>query len=312
MTQKCLLETRDLTKEYSGRKVVDNLNIKVYQSDVYGFLGHNGAGKSTTIKSILGLVKPTSGKIFINGYDAAEYREKAISEIGAMVEAPSFYGSLTGYRNLLLIANLYGLPEKRVHEVLDMVGMTNAASKKVSHYSMGMKQRLGIARAFLNNPSMVILDEPTNGLDPQGIIEIRKLIQYLSENYNVSFIISSHILSEIQTVCNRIGIIDKGRLLVQGSMDELLNTDDEIIEIDTMEKEKTCHLINSMKLNCRIENFEKGIKVKIQKGNFQSINKLLVINNVDIENIFRKETSLEDYFLDITKGDKKYEYDFKK
>ena len=307
MVQKCLLETKDLTKEYSGRKAVDKLNIKVYKSDVYGFLGYNGAGKSTTIKSILGLVKPTSGKIFINGYDAIRYREKAISQIGAMVEAPSFYEGLTGYRNLLLIANIYGLPEKRVHEVLDMVGMTNAASKKVAHYSMGMKERLGIARAFLNNPSLVILDEPTNGLDPQGIIEIRKLIQHLSENYNVSFIISSHILSEIQAVCNRIGIIDKGRLLVQGSMDELLNTDEEIIEIYTREKEKTCHLISSMKLNCTIENFEKGIKVKIQKGNFQNINKLLVSNNVDVDNIFRKETSLEDYFLDITKVDKKYE-----
>lgn len=306
MEQKCLLTTHNLTKKYKNRKAVDNLNITVYEGDVYGFLGPNGAGKSTTIKSIMGLIKPTSGKILINGYDVSKDREKAIEKIGAMIEAPSFYGGLSGYKNLLIMANLYGVPKKRVDEVLEMVRLTDAANKNVSKYSLGMKQRLGIARAFLNNPNIVILDEPTNGLDPQGMQEIRELIQSLSKKYHVTFFISSHILSEIQAVCNRIGIIEKGRLKVQGYIDELLNTDEEIIEVHTKEKEKTTRLLKTMSTACKIEYFESGIRIKIEKGNFQIVNKILVSNDVNVENLYCKENTLEDYFFDVMKGDRKY------
>ncbi|WP_333888064.1 ABC transporter ATP-binding protein [Clostridium sp.] len=306
MTKRCLLETLNLTKEYKNQKAVDNLNISVYEGDVYGFLGPNGAGKSTTIKSILGLIKPTSGEVFINGYNAASERDKAISRIGAMVEAPCFYGDLSGYTNLLMMANLHGVPKKRVDEVLEMVGMTSAKNKDVSKYSLGMKQRLGIARAFLNNPNIVILDEPTNGLDPQGIKEIRELIQNLSQKYKVTFMISSHILSEIEMVCNRIGIIKKGKLKVQGYIDELLDTNEEIIEIHTIEKEKTVRLINGINIKCKIDNYEYGVRVKIKKGNFQNINKILVENDVNIKNISCKENSLEDYFLNIMEGEINY------
>lgn len=304
--QKCLIRTDNLTKEYKGRKAVDNLNITVYEGNVYGFLGPNGAGKSTTIKSILGLIKPTSGSIMVNGYDVTKKREKALLKIGAMVEAPCFYRGLTGYKNLVLTANLFGLPESRVDEVLEMVRMTDAKDKKVSNYSLGMKQRLGIARAFINKPNMVILDEPTNGLDPHGIKEIRELIKSLSDEYNVTFLISSHILSEIQAVCDRIGIIEKGKLKVQGYVNDLIGSDNETIEIFTVEKEKTSRLIKSMELKCSIENFEGGIKVKTKKGSFQSINKLLIMNNVNVSNITSKEESLEDYFLNMTKEDKRY------
>lgn len=301
-----LLETHNLTKEYSGRKAVDNLNITVYEGDVYGFLGPNGAGKSTTMKAILGLVKPTSGNIIINGYDVTKDREKAISKIGAMVETPSFYGELSGYKNLVLMANLYGIPLKRADEVLEMVDMTYAKDKNVSRYSLGMKQRLGIARAFLNSPDTVILDEPTNGLDPQGIKEIRELIQKLSKKYNVSFLISSHILSEIQAICNRIGIIQKGKLKVEGYVSDLLNADEETIEIHTKEKEKTARIIKNMDIGCKIQNFEDGIKITVKKGNFQNINKLLVNNNISMENISCKSSSLEEYFLNVMEGDKRY------
>lgn len=306
MLHKCLLQTHNLTKEYNGRKVVDNLNITLYQGDVYGFLGPNGAGKSTTIKSILGLVKPTSGSITINGYDVVKDGKSAICQIGAMVEAPSFYSGLSGYKNLVLMANLHGISKSRVDEVLEMVGMTAAKDKDVSKYSLGMKQRLGIARAFLNNPAVVILDEPTNGLDPQGIKEIRELIQELSEKYKVNFLISSHILSEIQTICNRIGIIQKGRLKVQGYVENLLSTDEEMIEIHTIEKEKTSRLIKESGICCKVVDFEKGIRVNLKKGSFQTINKILVNNNVNVENISCKEYSLEDYFLNVTEGDRQY------
>lgn len=299
MIKKCLLETQNLTKAYHGIKAVDNLSISVNEGDVYGILGPNGAGKSTTIKSILGLVKPASGKILINGYDVSKEHRMAIRKIGAMVETPCFYGGLSGYTNLCLIANLNGMPKERVDEVLEMVGMTYAKNKKVSGYSLGMKQRLGIARAFLNNPNIVILDEPTNGLDPQGIKEIRELVQNLSVKYKVTFMISSHILSEIQAVCNRIGIIKKGRLLVQGYIDELLDTDEEIIEIHTIEKEKTARLIRSMNIKCEVQSFEHGIKVKTGRGSFKSINSVLVDNDVNVENISCKEASLEDYYLNV-------------
>lgn len=306
MKKKCLLSTHNLTKEYKNKKAVNNLNITVYEGDVYGFLGPNGAGKSTTIKSIMGLIKPTSGKVIINGYDVEKDSEKAIEKIGAMVEAPNFYGGLSGYKNLILMANLYGAPKERVDEVLQMVRLTDSAHKNVSQYSLGMKQRLGIARAFLNNPNIVILDEPTNGLDPQGIKDIRELIQDLSKKYHVTFLISSHILSEIQAVCNRIGIIEKGILKVQGYVEDLLNKDEEVIEIYTREKEKTSHLLKNMNTSSKIECFEGGIRVKINKGNFQNINKLLVSNNVNVENIHCSETSLENYFFDVMEGDKKY------
>lgn len=301
-----LLETHNLTKEYNGRKAIDDLNITMYEGDIYGFLGPNGAGKSTTMKTILGLVKPTSGNIIINGYDVTKDREKAISKIGAMVEAPSFYGGLSGYKNLVLMTNLYGIPPKRADEVLEMVDMTYAKDKNVSEYSLGMKQRLGIARAFLNSPDTVILDEPTNGLDPQGIKEIRELIQKLSKKYNVSFLISSHILSEIQAICNRIGIIQKGKLKVEGYVSDLLNADEETIEIHTREKEKTTRIIKNMNIGCKIQNFEDGIKITVKKGNFQNINKLLINNNIVMENISCKSSSLEDYFLNVTEGDKRY------
>ncbi|MHB9941576.1 bacitracin ABC transporter ATP-binding protein [Clostridium sporogenes] len=306
MKKKCLLSTHNLTKEYKNKKAVNNLNITVYEGDVYGFLGPNGAGKSTTIKSIMGLIKPTSGKVIINGYDVEKDSQKAIEKIGAMVEAPSFYGGLSGYKNLILMANLYGASKERVDEVLQMVRLTDAAHKNVSKYSLGMKQRLGIARAFLNNPNIVILDEPTNGLDPQGIKDIRGLIQELSKKYHVTFLISSHILSEIQAVCNRIGIIEKGSLKVEGYVEELLNKDEEVIEIYTKEKEKTSRLLKNMNISSKIECFESGIRIKIKKGNFQNINKLLISNDVNVENLHCSETSLEDYFFNVMEGDKKY------
>ena len=177
-----IIETRDLTKVFKDTKVVNKVNISVKEGDIYGFLGPNGAGKSTTIKMILGLVKPTEGTALINKYDIVSQRKNAIEFVGAMVEAPSFYGYLSGYKNLKLYANLYQKDDNRINEVLELVGLSNAKNKKVSNYSLGMKQRLAIARAFLNNPKIVILDEPTNGLDPQGVIEIRNIIRYLAKN----------------------------------------------------------------------------------------------------------------------------------
>lgn len=306
MEEKTLIKTFDLKKDFNKKSAVKNLSININEGDVYGFLGPNGSGKSTSIKMILGLIKPTDGKAVVNGYDVEVDREKAIERVGAMVETPKFYDSLSGFKNLKLIANLYGIPKARVYEVLEMVGMAEAADKKVGAYSLGMKQRLGIARAFLNKPNIVILDEPTNGLDPFGVKDIRELIRELSLKYNVTFLISSHILSEIQAICNRVGIINRGELVIEGYVDELLNNESEIIEIHTKAKEKTTRLLDTLNIGCRIVDFEKGLIVTAPTGSFNSINKILVLNDVPIDKMINKESSLEDYFIKVTEGGRKY------
>jgi len=218
-----LLETRNLTKSFRGRKIVDNLNLKVMKGDVYGFLGRNGQGKTTTIRMITGLIFPDSGDVMINGYNLKTDFKRAISQIGAIVESPTFYDYLSGHENLSLMANLVpGLNKSRIDEVLEIVRLTNRAKDKVKTYSLGMKQRLGIANALLNNPQLIILDEPTNGLDPQGMKEIKEMIVQLSSEKNITFFISSHLLHEMQQLCNRIGIINDGKLLVEGSIKELV------------------------------------------------------------------------------------------
>jgi ABC-2 type transport system ATP-binding protein len=228
MTSNTLLETRNLTKSFRGRKIIDNLNLKVMKGDVYGFLGRNGQGKTTTIRLMTGLIFPDSGEVVINGCNLRTDFKRAISQIGAIVESPTFYDYLSGYENLSLMANLVpGISKSRINEVLEIVGLRNRAKDKVRTYSLGMKQRLGIANALLNNPQLIIFDEPTNGLDPQGMKEIREMIVQLSSEKNITFFISSHLLHEIQQFCNRIGIINDGKLLVEGNVNELVGNSNE-------------------------------------------------------------------------------------
>ena len=206
-----LLSTRDLSKRYGATNAVSSVNMTIEKGDVYGFVGPNGAGKSTVIKMMTGLIKPTGGNI-----------DKSFEKIGAIIETPSFFDNLTGKENLKLIAIQMGpFAESRIEKVLEMVEMKDAADKKVSQYSLGMKQRLGIARAFLNDPELIILDEPTNGLDPYGIKAIRELIVHLSKTYHKSFLISSHILNELEQMCNKVGIIHKGKMVEEITMKAL-------------------------------------------------------------------------------------------
>jgi ABC-2 type transport system ATP-binding protein len=218
---KSILKTDELTKKIKKTAIVDNVSIDIDEGDIYGFLGPNGAGKSTTIKMILGLVRPTSGIISIMGEEVSGNRNGSLP-IGAMVEYPAFYTNLSGRKNLEIYASYLDVCKRRVDEVLELVNLTNDSGKNVGKYSLGMKQRLGIARAFLGSPKIVILDEPTNGLDPEGVIEIRELIRKLSSEQHTTFMISSHILSEIQNLCNKISIIKNGRILTAGNTKELL------------------------------------------------------------------------------------------
>jgi len=224
MENKLAIEVNDLHKSFKDKTAVNGISFKVKKGEVFGFLGPNGAGKTTTIRMMLGLIHPDMGDIRICGYDIKKNFYNAIKDVGAIVEIPKFYLGLTGYMNLRLVANLYpNIKNSKLEEVIELVGLKNWAQKKVKTYSLGMRQRLGIARALLNDPEVVILDEPTNGLDPKGIKEIRELICKLAEKRSITFFICSHILHEIEQMCNSVVILNSGNIVAQGSVKDILS-----------------------------------------------------------------------------------------
>lgn len=219
-----MLEIQNLNKSYRRRKIIDNLNMTVYKGDIYGFLGANGEGKTTTIRMITSLIKADSGDIIINGKSVINCKNEAIRNIGAMVEAPKFYENMSGYENLELMAKIMpGISDRDIQNVLDLVGLKDRGRDKFKEYSMGMKQRLGIANALLGDPELIILDEPSNGLDPYGMKEINNLIVSLVKRCDKTFIISSHLLHEMEGICNRIGILHSGKLCIEGEVRTLIN-----------------------------------------------------------------------------------------
>lgn len=216
-----IIETKELTKTYADFTAVSNVNLNIRKGTVYGFLGPNGAGKSTTMKMFLGLTKPTSGTFTINGKKFPENRVEILKEIGSFIEAPAFYGNLTGEENLDIIRKILGLPKSSVDEALEIVGLTQFKDRLAKKYSLGMKQRLGLASALIGKPPILILDEPTNGLDPVGIHEIRTLIRSLPQKFDCTVLVSSHLLSEIELMADDIGILNQGHLLFEGTLEEL-------------------------------------------------------------------------------------------
>ncbi|MFC4545570.1 ABC transporter ATP-binding protein [Paenactinomyces guangxiensis] len=217
-----IVETVNLTKQYKNHIAVNKLNLKVEKGEIYGFLGPNGAGKTTTIRMLLGLIRPTQGEVRLFGKDLRQHRMSILGKVGSLVETPSYYGHLTGFENLEAARRLLRVPDKkRVDQVLDIVRLKQAKDRKVKDYSLGMKQRLGIATTLLNQPQLLILDEPTNGLDPAGIQEIRELIREMPEKYEMSVLVSSHLLSEVDQIATQVGIIHHGNLIFQGSIDML-------------------------------------------------------------------------------------------
>lgn len=216
-----IIETKQLTKTYSEFTAVNSLNLHIPKGTVYGFLGPNGAGKSTTMKMFLGLTKPTSGTFSIDGKKYPENRIEILKSAGSFIEAPAFYGNLSGEENLDIVRRILGLPKSAVDEALDIVGLTQYKNRLAKKYSLGMKQRLGLASALIGKPPILILDEPTNGLDPVGIHEIRSLIRSLPQMFDCTVLVSSHLLSEIELMADNVGILNHGRLLFEGTLDEL-------------------------------------------------------------------------------------------
>jgi ABC-2 type transport system ATP-binding protein len=300
-----IVETKNLVKVFNKVKSVDNVNLKIKEGEIYGFLGPNGAGKSTTIKMLLGLIRANSGEVYIFGKSIKENREEILKNIGALVESPSYYGHLTAYENLDILKRMLKLNKEEIEEKLKLVNLWEERNKKVNEFSLGMKQRLGIAQALMGNPKLLILDEPTNGLDPAGIIEIRNLIRYLAKEKKITIIISSHILNEIELVATEVGVINKGKLLYQGSLEDLKkNSTNEVIIGLEKKEEKALTMKLLLARGYRVE--EENLKLKV-KGNNLSPSKIcreIVMGGYSLNYLAEEKSSLEEIFLGLTKEEK--------
>lgn len=299
-----VIEVKGLYKKFKSIVAVDNIDLNVYRGDVFGFLGPNGAGKSTTIRMLLSLIKPNSGSIKIFGLPLEKNRIEILKKIGAIVEKPDFYLYLTAYKNLEILGKLSGADtsKKKIMELLELVGLEKRYNSKVKTFSHGMKQRLGLAQALLHDPELIILDEPTTGLDPQGMKEIRELIVYLSKEKNKTIFLSSHILREVELIATRMIIINKGKTQVEGTVEELLNADLMSVSFEVDDVNKAIELIN----NSQWKNFYKStikneINFEMKKENVAELNKFLNDKNVFVSAVVPVR-SLEDYFLKITEG----------
>lgn len=299
---KPILEVTDLSKSFKQFRAVDKLSFTIEQGAVYGFLGQNGAGKSTTMRMLLGLIFPDSGTIAINGYEFNNRRRFLLKNIGAVIERPDLYGYLSGWDNLRMFATLSGtaIPDKRIHEVLEIVGLKGREKDKVKAYSQGMKQRLGIAVAMVHDPDLLILDEPTNGLDPQGIAEIRALVTSLSRDHNKTILISSHLLYEMEQIATNMLIIHKGRKVSDGPVKQLLNPDDTLIEIEILAEEGIDSLIaDSLWQQRLISSTPSKLVFKMNPSFIPDLNKWLVGHDIGVSDINSRH-SFEAYFLSIT------------
>lgn len=294
-----ILKCENLCKNFGKRNILKNVSLEVKEGDILGFIGPNGAGKTTTIKLILGLQNITSGSVKINGYDVEKEFTKAIEKVGAIVENPDMYMYLSGYQNLELVANLYkGITKNRIEEVVKLVKLEKRIKDKVSKYSLGMRQRLGIAQAILHKPNLLILDEPTNGLDPEGIKEMRELLIELANKEKMAILISSHNLAELDNFCNKVCIIKNGEVIETSEINKIkkeVSQEFEIFEVDDIEKVKT--IIKDV-----IVVDQKTLKMNVSKENVPEVIKKLVDNNIKVYEVKQEEKSLEEAFLKMTGG----------
>lgn len=307
MQNEKIIEIQSLTKKFKDLTAVNGLNLNVYRGDVFGFLGPNGAGKSTTIRMLLSLIKPTSGDIKIFGLELRHNRNRIMKKIGAIVEKPDFYGYISAYKNLEILGKISGcdISRKKIMEVLELVGLEKRFKSKVKTFSHGMKQRLGIAQALLHDPDLIILDEPTTGLDPQGMKEIRDLIILLSKEKNKTIFLSSHILYEVELVANRMIIINKGTTVVEGFVSDLLNSSNLQVTFEVDDPEKFRSVVNSGNYIKEIESTTTSkVIVKMEKDSISLLNKKLVDEGVAVSSIIPAR-SLEEYFLRLTEKEGK-------
>ena len=297
-----IIETHDLCKQYGNTLRVAHLDLDVPEGSIYGFLGPNGAGKSTTLKMILGLVRPTAGNIKVLGkkMDGAN-RLSILLQVGSLIESPSYYGHLTGEENLRIVQTLRGVPEKNIREVLQIVRLDGQRGKKVAHYSLGMKQRLGLAAALLGYPKLLILDEPTNGLDPAGIQEMRELICSLPARFGMTVLVSSHLLSEIDQMADHVGIIREGELVFQDTLETLHRHSRHNLALRTGDNEGALKLLHQNRVPCAQEE-DYILLPRLDDPDAAKLIRYLIGHGVDVLRLEERQKSLEDIFLELTGG----------
>lgn len=304
-----IIEVTNLSKRFKSLWAVNSLNLNVFKGDIFGFLGPNGAGKSTTIRMLLSLIYPTTGSVKIFEMDLFKNRIKILKRIGAIVEKPDMYGYLSARKNLEILAKLsrYDITNQRIMEILDIVGLKDRANSKVKTFSSGMKQRLGIAQALIHDPELIILDEPTTGLDPHGMKEIRDLILSLKNDFGKTIFLSSHLLFEVEAIATRMIIINKGKTVVEGSVEELLRPKELEVLFNVNDIERAIDIAKNMSLEVinktNEQNFDKKnqVRIKIQRELIPVLNKKYVENDIEVFSI-TPSRSLEDYFLSLTDG----------
>lgn len=298
-----ILECKNLCKDFGKKKILKNVSLKIEEGDILGFIGPNGAGKTTTIKLILGLQGITKGTVSINGYDIQKNFTNAIEKVGAIVENPDMYMYLSGYDNLKLVANLYkGITKERIEKVVKLVKLENRINDKVSKYSLGMRQRLGIAQAILHNPKLLILDEPTNGLDPEGIKEMRELLVKLAQEEKMAILISSHNLAELDNFCNKVCIIKNGEVIETSEISKIKNDERKTFRIfETNDSKMIEKLIKNIGLAFKTID-DKKIKININKDEVPDLIKCLVENDIKIYEVKEEEKTLEEAFFEKTGG----------
>lgn len=298
-----VIRVKELSKSFGDIKAVDNLSFSVEAGKVYGFLGQNGAGKSTTIRMLLTLVEPDSGEIEIFGMDLKKKRREILRQTGAIIEKPDLYKYLTATENISIFSRLNGVKvsRKQMMDQLAMVGLSERAASKVRTYSQGMKQRLGLACALIHQPQLIILDEPSNGLDPQGIADMRQLILHLSHDLHKTLLVSSHLLSEMEMVADDMLIINKGRKVVEGKVSELLNPAQAIVELVTGDEDATLQFIRRSEWNaCLKQTDNHRFRLEMKKERIPELNRQLVQQGIAVS-VLRPVNSLEEYFLSQTR-----------
>ena len=293
-----ILEVNNLNKTYKNFKAIDNISFQVNKGDIYGFLGPNGAGKSTTLRMILGLIKPNSGEIKLNGSLINFKNKKYLNNIGALIERPDFYKNLSAYQNLKILFSMSRINNSKIiHDVLHEVDLFDRKDDKVGSYSQGMKQRLGIAQTLLHNPQVIILDEPSNGLDPQGQADMRELILKINKDKGITVIISSHILAEIEKIANRMIVINKGKKIIEGDVGQLMSSESIKLSVKTTSNKEIENFFNSRDIV--YENNEGIYTISWPEKNIDQLVKELQNDNISIFEIKQLKT-LEEYFLNLT------------
>ncbi|WP_284036081.1 ABC transporter ATP-binding protein [Neobacillus sp. 114] len=297
-----IVELKNVTKVIKGRTIIDDISFQVYKGEVFGFLGPNGAGKTTTIRMIVGLMGITSGDIIIGGSSIKTQFEDAVRHVGAIVENPEMYKFLSGYQNLIHYARMSkGITKEKIAEVVELVGLSDRIHDKVKTYSLGMRQRLGLAQCLLHDPDVLILDEPTNGLDPAGIREIRDYVRLLAREKNMAVIVSSHLLSEMEMMCDRIGIIQNGQLIDVQQVKEFIQGNETVHELEVIPSETALSIVHANFPDAEANLSRNGISVSLSKEDVPNLVKILVQEEIKIFGIKETAKTLEDRFLEVTK-----------